>query len=292
MNWFILAFFCAFFTSVSDALSKVAMRRADEYVVGWAKLILAAPVFLLAILYSIQIPRLDFVFWRTVACLLPIELFAYIIYLKAIKRSPLSLTVPFLAFTPVFAIATSFIVLKERVGISGVSGILCVTVGSYLLNVDIVHRGILEPVKAIFREQGSRYMLLVAFIFSFTAVLGKLALRHSSVLFFPAFYFVLLGFAMTIIVVLRMATGRSKLHTSKRQLMIYVILSWVFILIAYTHYQAVSKANVAYMISIKRLSLLFGVIYGGLLFKEERMIARFGAALLMFVGAALIVTAK
>ncbi|MFC1577328.1 EamA family transporter [Candidatus Omnitrophota bacterium] len=292
MNWFVLALICAFATSITDAVSKIALRQADEYVVGFAKMAVAAPVFLLGLIYFIEVPKLDTAFWIVVVCLMPLEVFSYILYLKAIKTSPLSLTVPYLAFTPVFAVLTAFILLGEKVTATGMIGILCVAAGSYFLNIDVMRRGPLEPIRAIFREKGSIYMLIVAFTFSFTAVLGKLALKHSGWVFFPAFYYIILCAAMIPIIIFRVSTGRSVVILSIRQAALYALLGLVFVISVFAHFAAISMVNVAYMISVKRLSLLFGVILGGIIFKEKKIAARLGAALLMFLGAALIVSAR
>jgi uncharacterized membrane protein len=58
-----------------------------------------------------------------------------------------------------------------------------------------------------------------------------------------------------------------------------------------THMTALSLTKVAYMISVKRVSLLIGVGYGYLLFKED-IRTRLPGAALMFVGFVLVVTAK
>jgi len=52
---------------------------------------------------------------------------------------------------------------------------------------------------------------------------------------------------------------------------------------------AISLTQVAYMISIKRLSLLMGVLFGYLFFKETNIRERFVGTLLMIIGFALIV---
>jgi len=56
-----------------------------------------------------------------------------------------------------------------------------------------------------------------------------------------------------------------------------------------SHFYAVSMSNVAYMVAVKRTSLLFGVVYGFLLFGERHMRERFFGALLMFAGFVVIV---
>ena len=47
--------------------------------------------------------------------------------------SPLSLTVPYLAFTPVLLIFTSYILLGETLAAQGIAGVMVVTLGGYFL---------------------------------------------------------------------------------------------------------------------------------------------------------------
>jgi uncharacterized membrane protein len=56
--------------------------------------------------------------------------------------------------------------------------------------------------------------------------------------------------------------------------------------------EAIKLTKVAYMISVKRTSLLIGVLYGYFLFREENIRGRFLGALLMFAGFVLVVSAR
>jgi uncharacterized membrane protein len=51
-----------------------------------------------------------------------------------------------------------------------------------------------------------------------------------------------------------------------------------------THLKAISLIEVSYMVSVKRLSILFGVIYGVMLFKETNIKERFLGATVMVSG--------
>jgi uncharacterized membrane protein len=51
-----------------------------------------------------------------------------------------------------------------------------------------------------------------------------------------------------------------------------------------THYHAIQLAPVPYMISVKRTSLIFSVLYGGLLFREEHMKLRLLGTSIMLSG--------
>jgi len=51
---------------------------------------------------------------------------------------------------------------------------------------------------------------------------------------------------------------------------------------------AISLILVVYVISIKRASVIFGVLWGYLIFNEKRIKERFTGALVMVIGVALI----
>ena len=74
-------------------------------------------------------PPLDTTFFSATAIAIPIDIIALILYQRAIKISPLSLTLPFLAFTPVFVVVTSFVLLKEIPDINSLVGIVLVFLG-------------------------------------------------------------------------------------------------------------------------------------------------------------------
>ena len=186
--WIIYSLLTAFSLATSDALTKRALVSRDEYFVAWTRLLFALPV-LVPILFFIEIPSLDRTFWIATLSALPLEIAALILYTKALKVSPLSLTMPFLALTPLFLIIMAYVIVGESVSIYGGIGIMLVALGSYTLNLHKMKYALLEPVKAIFREKGSVMIILVAFIFSITASLGKIAIDHSSPLFFGSFYF-------------------------------------------------------------------------------------------------------
>ena len=93
----------------------------DEYIVAWLRLLSSVPYLLIA-LFIIEMPETDSTFWAALITALPLEVTAFILYIRALKESPLSLTIPFLAFTPVFLIVTSFLILGELPDKSGAAG--------------------------------------------------------------------------------------------------------------------------------------------------------------------------
>lgn len=286
--WIIYSLLTAFTLATSDALTKRALVSRDEYFVAWTRLLFALPV-LVPILFFIEIPSLDRTFWIATLSALPLEIAALILYTKALKVSPLSLTMPFLALTPLFLIIMAYVIVGESVSIYGGIGIMLVALGSYTLNLHKMKYSLLEPVKAIFREKGSVMIILVAFIFSITASLGKIAIDHSSPFFFGSFYFILITILFTPIA---MVKNRGGLKISKKDILPLSSIGVTFALMIIFHMLAMSLVNVAYMISIKRTSLLFSILYGHLLFREEKIAEKALGAIIMLLGFVLIVISK
>jgi len=238
----------------------------------------ALPCLLVGLLF-IPHPPLDKTFWLCLAFGLPLELASFLFYMRAIKVSPLSLTVPFLAFTPAFVILTGFLILGETLNNYGTAGIVLIVVGSYALNLSSAKHEWLAPVLAIFKKQGSWLMLLTALIYSLTATIGKLAIQHSSPQFFGVTYF--LFFTIFVIALFPIMPGARITNLFKKPLQ-GSIGGMVLAAMVFSHTFAISLIQAAYMLSVKRSSLLFGVLFGALLFKEEKIRERlFGACIMM-----------
>ena len=283
-SWVSLSLISAFTLATSDAFTKRALTSSNEYIVAWLRLIFSLPLLFVIFLF-IPIPELDKEFYVAFFLSLPLEILSIVLYIKALRISPLSLTLPFLALTPVFLIFVSYVILGERVSLWGGMGILLIASGSYTLNISKIKEGIFEPLRAITREKGSVLMIAVALVYSLTSSLGKMAIGHSSPLFFGITYYV----ALTVFFA---PIAFHKNNQISRKTAQSVFLPGVFYsLMVISHMVAISLAKVAYVISVKRMSLVIGVLYGYLFFKEKNIMERLFGATLMFIGFIMVVTA-
>jgi len=116
-------------------------------------------------------PSLSFLMYVSLNAV--VEGSAIVLYLRALQVSPISYCVPFLAFTPLFLLPMGILFLNEIVSGGMLIGVCLVVIGALVMNRQMFARGPLEPVRAIMRERGSRYMLIVAFLLTFTNVLDK-----------------------------------------------------------------------------------------------------------------------
>lgn len=281
MPWLLLALISAASIATADALTKRFLSQLTVFEMAAARLSFSLPLFLI-LLFFIPVPHLDTTFYLTLFGALPLEITAFFLYMRAIQVSPLSLAIPFLSFTPVFLILTGRLILGEALSIWGILGIIFVSLGSYVLNLRECKKGFLGPFRAIKREKGSWLMLIVAFLYALTSALGKKAIQHSSALFFGPFYFLMLGLIVPGGLLL---TGKATWQGLKKVFYPGLCIGIFMVIMVLSHMSAISRVEAAYMIAAKRTSILFSVLYGALLFKEENIRERFWGAVIMLAGA-------
>jgi drug/metabolite transporter (DMT)-like permease len=252
---------------------------------GVVRILSIAPWMVLALIF-LPAAAPDKTFWLAISAALPLELAAFFLYMRALRLSPLSLSLPFLAFTPVFMILTGFFILDETISTGGALGILLIVLGAYILNLSKTKTGLLGPVKAVLHEPGSWIMLLISFLYSFTAPIGKLAVLHSNPWFFAAVYnLTLTAVIVSLWPVAAGSTGTRGLFTRPGPML---LLGLVAAAENFCHMMAIAQVEAAYMIAVKRISLLLGVLYGAWWFGEEKIPERLAGAAVMVAGVFLI----
>jgi drug/metabolite transporter (DMT)-like permease len=285
--WLLLSLLCALAWAAVDGLCKRALREHGDAAVLGARWLYALPA-LLGTLAFVPTPPLDGVFWGMLALSAPLEVWTMFLYLRAIAIAPLSLTAPLLAWTPVFSAAFSAAALRELPTVAGSAGILLVVAGSWLLYSAAGCDG-LEPLRCIARERGARLMLAVALLFSVTSALGKVGLLHSSAAFFGPAYVAALAAGL---VVVALARGQAReLLSQLRPNRWFVAIGAGVAAMTVLHFAAIGMAKVAYVVAVKRSSLLASVVVGRVFFGERGLRRRLPGAALMLAGVALLALA-
>lgn len=285
MLWFVLALATAFFNASAATVAKKHFSSYRPWEIGMIPTAYAG-LFCLLILPFIDVPQLNPVFWWAWGLSIPLLLVSLFFQYWAIGLSPLSLTMPYLSFTPAFVIVTGFLILGETLNVWGLTGVLSIVCGGYVLNVEPGSgRGLADPLKAVFREPGSWRMLITAIIFSLCGVLGRLGVLHSSPLFFALTLFPALGAAFVLV---GLMTRQARLANLWKAPGPAILAGLCITLEIICHHFSISMAKAAYMLAVKRLNTLISVLYGGLIFKEKNLTVRLAGTTLMILGVALI----
>jgi drug/metabolite transporter (DMT)-like permease len=277
MSWFLLALTSAVSLAFTDLFAKKVLTEIPVPVVAWARV--AFPLPILAAVAAIEgwaSPHGPF--WATVACALPLEWIATLLYQTALQRSPLGLTTPYLAFTPAFLVVAGRWVLGESAGPLAHFGIALVTAGGYLIQLG-PNMGPLAPFRALLWERGSVLMLAVSVIYSFTSALGKLAVLNSSPTTFAFLYYLLLTGVLgpQALVALKGLPAKRL-----RSLAPVSLFGTVMIL---SHFLAIRIAPASHMIAVKRTSLLWSILLGRVALGEGNLKRRLLGGSVMLAGA-------
>lgn len=280
MLGFLIALLSGLFKALKAVFSKTGLGKMDEYILAWTLRFFAA-LMLLPLLFFFDIPKLGEHFWITLIIDGILMSINTIIYLKAIKSSDISLTMPMISFTPLFLLVTSPIMIGEFPSLFGLIGVLLIVAGSYALNINQRHHGYLEPFKILTRDRGVMLMLLVAFIWSIIPNFDKIGINNSS----PIFWSFAIE-AMTALILFPLALYKSarNFRIIPKKMKHLLPVSFASAAEVLTSVLAINLVLVVYAISIKRLSILMAVIFGYLFFKEKNIKERLTGAIIMVIG--------
>lgn len=204
---------------------------------------------------------------------------------SAFSSSPLSTSVPYLSLTPVFVTGTGAILLGERIPAGGLAGILMVAAGSWLLQADRSGGGILAPYVRALADPGPRRILSVALIFSVTSVVDKMALLRSNLWLF---LFTVAWIRFGLLAVYRAVSGSPGGAPRRRVLARSLPVGFLFTVEGLVHMTAIALGPVAYVIAVKRSSILFSALLGLTVFGERRDPRLVAGVVLMAGGAAVL----
>ena len=199
--------------------------------------------------------------------LIIIGLFSALLFLKAIKQSDLSLTIPLLSLSPMFSSLFSFFFLNEQLSNIQYLGIFLIILGTLILySKKLTIYEIIKSFKIILKNSSAKLMVLVSIIWSLTPVIDKICLKNSSVNIH--------GFIQSLgmITLLIFLFKKDKVQTENTKKNWRIILLTVFIGSTATilQFYAILTNYVPIMESIKRsIGQLSSVFLGKIFFNEE-----------------------
>ena len=280
MTWLGLAILTAFFESLKDVFSKKSLSFLDEYLVACAGMAIAA-LSLLPILAIVGIPKLGPNFWLALTIGGSLNVVAYTLYVKAIRLADLSLMSPLSTLTPLFLLITSPLIVKEVPTIYDAFGVFLIVIGSYVLNLNAAADGFFGPLRSIFRNKGTRMMVMVAFIWSITSTFDKVGVMNSSPIFWAIVLFGFIGLGILPLVILKSKNPIQGIRSHWRLLLAAGVANGIGV---GCQMVAVGMVAVTQVIAVKRMSSLISVGFGYFVFGEKGIRERLLGAGIMVMG--------
>ncbi|MCU0633028.1 MAG: DMT family transporter [Methanolinea sp.] len=291
MIWPLLALSGAVAQAAYSTGVKVLLPRVSPHLLAGISFLVASGI-LLSLSFLAGFPVLSEGFLPAVAVTVAINILATILFYRALAVSDLSLCLPMLAFTPVFLLLTSFLILAEVPSAAGILGICLVAAGSFLLAAREIPRStsiLLAPLTTLSRDAGVRMMLAVAFLYSVSVNYDKVVVETSDPVFGSAVVLGLLG--AVFLALTGLSWGRAPLlrgEVPRSRLLLLPAIGLILVVEAVSINLAYTLSIVPYVISIKRLSIFFAVLFGAFFLKEGDIRPRAAGSLVMVAGTVLI----
>ena len=280
----------SFVVAITEAFKNIFVKKGalkfSTVMTAWSwqttSLIIMIPV-----LFVVGVPRLNSAFWISSSVKVVLNAAALFLYAKSLKKTDISLAIPMLALTPLVVVVVSYFLNGELPTLLGNAGIFVIIVGTYLLNFKKGTKNLLAPFKEVFDNKGVFYMFLVAIIWGVTSSLDKTAVINSSPLFYAAYVAIITSILFTPLVIIKHSRELRKVFSVKniKALLPIGLLDGI---VVSSQMVAVSLTVTAYVISIKRSSIIFSTFLAYIFFKEKirkRMVPIF----IMFTGLLMII---
>lgn len=278
---YLLAFLSAVLSTAFPVLAKRWFSLLAPMEMYALPLLFGFPVGL-AVLAFLPWPGVQPDFWGWLGAVVILEFVAGSLVMHAIRVSPLSLSMPWLALTPVFLLFLGGLLLNEQVSGMGAAGVLAVLAGGAVLQASTARQSLL---RGVLREPGPRAMGLAAVVLAADILCIKQAILRSSPLFFTALFYAAAG---PVTVGALAAIRRVRLEKLVSMPWAGLAVGSLCLVNTGVDFAAFALIPSAYAIGIKRLSILFTILAGGLFFGEGDMKTRLAAGSVMVLGTVLI----
>jgi len=189
--------------------------------------------------------------------------------------------IPFMSLSPVFLVATAYVMLGEIPKTTKLLGVGLIVIGSLVMHRKLFATGWISPLKAIIQEKGPRYVLLVAFVLAVTSPIEKQLMLMSDQVTTGFAYGIGLCVFFGVLAWVRRADLGVVMRKTPGWAIVAGVLDAATIFLLYFTFTYLA---VVITISIKRAGIILSILAGWLFFKERDIRDRLIAALVMVGG--------
>ncbi len=286
--WIIYSLLAALFMGIAPVFSKKVLKKEHAMEFGALQGVFRVGLLLLLV------PFVNLKFsWQIYAMLYFISLVycvAQLFYLKSVRHSELSSSIPLMNISPLFLLLIAWFFLGEVPGLVAIIGVLLLVVGTYVLQISSGDKSFLDPFRSFFRSRFSLYMLFALFLWSLSATMDK-AILNTGLNFLSYMVIVHIFIGLNFLVLELFKHGFAELKDAFvhdwRNAFFSVFFSLVMLVFQFA---ALTQpgALVSLVIPLKRSSTLVSTLLAGKLFHEHRIGIKLLASAIMILGVILI----
>ena len=279
--WILLAFGSALFSGLTSITAKCGIKKTDSTVATAIRtgVVLVCSAIMVCVVGSRgELPEIDAKSWIFLALSGIATGASWLCYFKAISTGDINKVVPLDKSSTVLTAIIAMIFLGESVTVPKVTGLIVITVGTYLM----IGKKDGEPET----KKGAGWFVfgaLSAVFAALTSVLAKVGIRNVESN---------LATAIRTAVVLVMAwltvfaTGKTgKIKETPKNELIFIVISGILTGASWIcYYKALQLGEVSVVAPIDKLSIVVTVVFSYIVFKEKLMLKSFMGFLMTIVG--------
>jgi len=264
----------------------LAKNSLDKYVFSWWMKLFEFLIYLPIGLYLLSVSKISSVGWLIAVVSGLVHTVYWILLSASYTYGDLSIVYPISRSAPITVAVFAVLFLGENLSISGVAGILTVMLGVYILSIDSLQlKRLVRPFSSL-RNRGVVFALLTALSVTAYTLVDK-----SGAQYFHPILFVWTEKWISIIPFTLLIASSKRRHVPaewKRNKLSIVAAGFLSPLSYAMIVFAMQMVQVSYIVSIRQVSVVFGVILGGTLLREENIRVRLLSSVLIFTGLFLI----
>jgi len=187
---------------------------------------------------------------------------------------------------PVFTLAWAVVFLGERPSSLGLTGIALVVMGIYVLHLrEASSKGLVEPLRAL-RDRASQLAILLSLVLSVMALVDKVGISVVDLaIYMPLIYTLRPAFLTPYVLYAKKGRIRAGWRADKQAILVAgAACPLNYLMILYV----MRTVEVSYVVALRQLSVVFGVLMGCTLLGESYGRVRLAGSILIFLGAFLI----
>jgi len=281
MTWFYFAFISALLSAAASLTEKKTLFKLEaldfSFYLSVISFLMSIPFFTGISLSSISSEPILILYVKSVLGTL-----AFLFVMLVLKNFEISKALPLMVLTPGLVAIFAFIFLGDSLTFTESAGIILLMTGTYILEFPEKNSFAVK-----FKSQHYFYVFIALALFTTSSLLDRLLLTDYQ---FPPKYFMalqqlFLAFNFSILFFIRRKKSPVKSLIKNKDTWLWILLTGLFTVgYRYTQIEATSLAPVALVLSVKRISVFFGSVAGGKIFREKNLFIRAIATIIMITG--------
>lgn len=289
MIWIIYALLSALFLTVSTIFRKKTLM--NEHTVTFLATNKLFQMIILLIIAPFVNFNLALSLYAIIVVIAVLSIESDIFWSKALKRMDISIATPLTNIGPAIIVILAYFILNEKISLIQIAGVVLIILGAYVLetkNTKIHLKNIYDNIK---KSKYSIMIFLSLLIGAFSSigeryVLGNNFLKPITMLFFMYLFTTILALSFEINDDKKLLKIKNIIKREKFPILITAVSG---LLATGFYYLAINTAYISLVMPILLTSTLLTTLIGGSFFKENDLLYKSIACIIMLLGVFLIV---